>query len=125
MSDILRSLAELEKTYSDFGFAWPDEETILAQIIQECQEIKASIKNNESKERLQEEIGDLMHAAVSLCLFAGFEVEETLSNSYAKIKSRFEKVEALTKERNIDSLHGKSSEFILELWNLAKKNETS
>ncbi len=125
MSDILSNLTSLEKQFIDFGFAWPDKETILAQIVQECAEIKASMQDGEPKERLQEEIGDIMHAVVSLCLFAGFEVEETLRKAYTKVQTRFTKVEALTRERHLDSLHGQSHEFILELWNLAKKNEDS
>lgn len=120
----LKTLIELEKDTRDFGFAWPNKEAALAQAISECEEIKEAIEQNHSREDLQDEIGDLIHAAISLCIFSEFDVEETIEKITKKFASRMSIVKKLTKERGLENLQGKSIEFMLELWNEAKKNNT-
>jgi uncharacterized protein YabN with tetrapyrrole methylase and pyrophosphatase domain len=55
----------LSKTRT-FGFEWPNETMIIEQAIDECREIKDAIEKQESRDRIPEEIGDLLHSAVSL-----------------------------------------------------------
>ncbi|PJB09691.1 MAG: nucleoside triphosphate hydrolase, partial [Gammaproteobacteria bacterium CG_4_9_14_3_um_filter_38_9] len=54
----------LEKEAEQFGFKWGNTHQIMAQIKSECDEIDEHLSNiNENnKPKLQEEIGDLMHA---------------------------------------------------------------
>lgn len=62
----LKDLITLEKDARDYGLDWSDYEMILEQVIDECREIKEAINDGESKERVQEEIGDLLlHTAIS------------------------------------------------------------
>ncbi len=117
----LDSLINLEIEAREFGFDWPDRESIIEQALSECEEIKEAIQNNESKERIQEEIGDLIHTAISLCIFAGFDTKETIAKVTDKFGARMQKVKALTKEKGLLSLKGQSTEFMLELWSNAKK----
>jgi|GEM_PF-4217910 len=50
----------------------------LIKIISECNEIKQALAEHESQKRRQEEIGDLIHAAFSLCVFLDCDLEETI-----------------------------------------------
>jgi len=120
MSEALNKLIEIEKDAIEFGFEWPNEKAILQQAISECTEIQEAIENNESSDRIQEEIGDLLHAAISLCIFAGFDPEQTLNNLVKKFKTRMDNLKLVTKERKLLTLKGQSTEFMLELWDEAK-----
>lgn len=116
----LQDLILLEQEARSFGFDWPDEDCIIEQAISECDEIRDAIDQQETRERIQEEIGDLLHTAISLCLFSGFSVEETLENVVKKFGHRLKTVQQLTKEHGLDNLHGQSFDFMMELWKKAK-----
>src|SRR5262249_25610231 len=66
LSNGLHDLLTLEEDAKAFGFEWPDETMIIEQVMAECREIKEAIVKQEMRERIQEEIGDLLHSAVSL-----------------------------------------------------------
>ncbi|WP_341789019.1 MULTISPECIES: MazG nucleotide pyrophosphohydrolase domain-containing protein [unclassified Rickettsia] len=117
----LKDLITLEKDARAYGFDWSDYEMILEQVIDECREIKEAINDGESKERVQEEIGDLLHTAISLCRFLEFDVEETLNKTSTKFAKRMEAVKTLTKKHNLLNLQGQSTEFLLKLWREAKE----
>jgi uncharacterized protein YabN with tetrapyrrole methylase and pyrophosphatase domain len=118
----LCKLLRLEKDAKAFGFEWPNEAMIIEQAIDECREIKDAIEKQESRERIQEEIGDLLHSAVSLCEFAGFDVDETLTKVNVKFGKRMQAVKELTHELALLNLKGQTFEFMLELWRKAKNN---
>ncbi|MDP4725159.1 MAG: nucleotide pyrophosphohydrolase [Alphaproteobacteria bacterium] len=94
---------------------------IFEQIISECTEIKDAMRNDESPVRVQEEISDLLHAAISLCMYSGFDVNETIAIVNKKFKWRMAALKAVAAEHELDSLSGESFEFMLELWSEAKK----
>jgi len=78
-------------------------------------------KSIDYKERVQEEIGDLLHTAISLCVFLGYDVEETLNKTSAKFSKRMKAVKMLTEQHNLPNLQGQSIEFMLKLWKEAKE----
>lgn len=122
-TNALYDLLELEKEARDFGFEWPHEEAILKQAISECDEIREAIENKEPDERIQEEIGDLLHTAISLCVFAGYDTEAILAKVVKKFGSRMENVKSLTQQAGFNNLKGQSTEFMLKLWDKAKDYE--
>lgn len=116
----LKKLIALEKKSAMMGFNWPDVEAILEQAISECEEIRQSIKLNEGQTRLQEEVGDLLHAAVSLCIFAKLDVEQTVAQTTKKFEARLNALEKIMKERGYASLEGQPFDFMLDFWAEAK-----
>lgn len=84
----LQELIKTDLQTREFGFVWPDQDFIMNQIISECEEVKEAIETNEPSHRIQEEVGDLIHCVISLCLFHGFDVEETISKTEAKFSDR-------------------------------------
>ncbi len=117
----LNALIEVELAARNFGFEWPHKEMIIDQAISECHEIFDAINEGEAEERVQEEIGDLLHTAISLCIFAGFDVEQTLARVTTKFATRMAAMHELAKNRGLTSLSGQSIDFMLELWHEAKK----
>jgi uncharacterized protein YabN with tetrapyrrole methylase and pyrophosphatase domain len=119
-NNVLNDLIYLEQDAKAFGFDWPNEIMIIDQALDECREIKEAISNHESRERLQEEIGDLLHSAISLCVFTGFDVEETIAKVIVKFGSRMQAIKLLTQAEGLTNLQGQSFDFMLELWKQAK-----
>lgn len=120
--NILEKLTRLEKEAEDFGFKWENPHQIMTQIQSECIEINEHLDfaEPENKIRLQEEIGDLLHAVFSLCVFCKFDPEETLKNSVDKFERRFNAVKILAQESGLKKLNGMSFDELMNFWNKAK-----
>src|SRR5947208_2643424 len=95
---ILKKIVDLEEKATNFGFKWETTDQIMAQIQGEITEIDVHLKDGDQK-KLQEEIGDLMHAVFSLCIFCQFSPEETISNSVNKFERRFKMIQQLAAEK--------------------------
>jgi NTP pyrophosphatase (non-canonical NTP hydrolase)/GNAT superfamily N-acetyltransferase len=121
--DVLQKLIYLEQDARKFGFDWPDHFMILAQVIDECREVREEIEQGSDKARLQEEIGDLLHSVISLCVFSGFDVEETIDKINTKFSRRMRLLKELTERQNLENLNGQSIDFMLNLWRKVKKIE--
>lgn len=123
---IFNKLTTLEHEADNFGFRWDNTDQIMAQIKSECAEIMVHLKdiNNDTKKaKLQEEIGDLLHAVFSLCVFCQFDPHETLEKSVNKFERRFKEVKRLTHAQGLVTLAGKSFQELMVLWNQVKQNE--
>jgi len=118
---VLNRLIALEKDAVSFGFDWPNQAMIFDQIISECAEIQDAVQKGESPARIQEEISDLLHAVISLCMYSGCDVHDTISLILQKFSDRMTALKAVAQDHGLKTLHGKSFTFILELWSEAKK----
>jgi len=117
----LHTLIELEKAAEAYGFEWPDIPMILDYAKSECDEIQEALDKKEPEHRVQEEIGDLIHSAISLCFFAGFDVEDTIGKVNEKFSKRMDALREIGKARGFENLKGLSTEEMLALWEEAKK----
>lgn len=121
--DLIKHLEEVELEAKDYGFYWPDSASVMEQIYSECKEVDELLGNNDSStERLKEEIGDLMHAVFSLCVFCGFDSKDTLEKALNKFKKRFERTKYFAQEDGNYNLHGKNMEEMMKYWKQAKKD---
>ncbi|WP_032112804.1 MazG nucleotide pyrophosphohydrolase domain-containing protein [Candidatus Paracaedibacter symbiosus] len=123
MTHIIKKLVELELEGKDFGFYWQNTEMIFDQVISECNEIREAIVHKEGAARLQEEVGDLLHAAFSLCVFLKFDVEETLTQATNKFEKRFSTLKQIAQEEGYAHLRDETNETLMQLWNLVKQRE--
>ena len=118
--EALQKLLDLEQQAVAIGCKWPTIDAIIDQAVSECDEIRQSVKLKEGQARIQEEVGDLLHAVISLCLFAKFDIDQTLTQTVEKFGARLEALQKIMKERGYSSLDGQPFEFLLELWGEAK-----
>ncbi|MFN7662265.1 MAG: MazG nucleotide pyrophosphohydrolase domain-containing protein [Alphaproteobacteria bacterium] len=116
----LEKMISLEKEAADFGFEWPNLEMILDQAIDECREIKEALKTGSTAE-IQEEVGDLLQAAIGVCVYAGFDVEETLDKTNTKFSNRMMALKKISAEKGLETLKGQPIERMLDLWKECKK----
>lgn len=127
LTSVFSELLALEKEAEAFGFEWPDSKLIIQQALSECNEISLAIEQNEESCRIQEEIGDLIHTAISLNRFEGFNPEETMTKSTQKFKQRMKELQRIASEKEFKTLKGQSMEVLQSLWqevkNTIKKNQ--
>jgi len=121
--NIFEKLVSLEHEASEYGFRWENADQVLSQIESECTEISEHIykTNNNDKLKLQEEIGDLLHAAFSLCVFLKFNPQKTLENSVDKFEHRFRILQSLANAEGIKNLEGRSFKELMDFWDRAKQ----
>ncbi len=85
---------KLQRRAARIGFDWPEPAPILAKIEEELEEVRESLAAGRGKEKLEEEIGDLLFAVVNLARRLEVDAEEALRAANAKFERRFREVEA-------------------------------
>lgn len=115
----LDKMTALEMEAADFGFKWETAAQIKEQILSELKEVEVHLHDND-KVKLQEEIGDLLHAVLSLTIFCDLDPQQTLQNAVDKFEKRFTSVKKLAYEKGLTDLNGKSFDELMALWDLAK-----
>jgi uncharacterized protein YabN with tetrapyrrole methylase and pyrophosphatase domain len=116
---LLKQVENQELECKKFGFYWERFSQLMEQIQSECKEIQEAWENNNIP-HLQEEIGDLIQAAISLAIFCQFDPHETLSKSIKKFQKRMDALVEMAKEDGYDNLHNQSFETLMNYWNRAK-----
>lgn len=109
-----------ENELRDFGFAWEHVGQLLEQIRSECLEVEEAHRAGDQK-HLQEEIGDLLQAAISLAVFCKMDPQETLLNSINKFQERFDQIMELAQKDGHASLHNQPFSVLMSYWDRAKR----
>lgn len=90
---------KLQKKAAEVGFDWTEAEDVLAKVEEEITEIRQLMRaegdmpEEERRERLAGEIGDLLFAAVNAARFAKADPEEALARTNRKFVARFRHIE--------------------------------
>jgi MazG family protein len=114
---------QLTKKAARTGFDWDDAAGIFDKMREETGEIENALKSG-NQPKVEEELGDLLFAAVNLARFLHVDPEIALKNANAKFVRRFHEMERLAANsgRKFDDVPRSEKE---ELWNAAKLSETS
>lgn len=125
MTKLFEKALRLEQEAAEFGFCWENTQQIMAQICSECNEIQEHLLPDQNHVHpsplLQEEIGDLFHAVVSLCAFCHLDPTEILRLAVDKFESRFQMVQTLARQQGLTSLKGYPFDILMHYWNAAKR----
>ena len=109
----------LQERAAGIGFDWPDANGPLAKVKEEVAELEKE-QGTGRREQVEEELGDLLFAAVNLARKLGIEAGQALERANLKFMQRFEKLEKLAEERGLEM--GRASlEELDGLWNEVKK----
>ena len=120
MMTIFEEIEQLGQEAAVFGLQWETKDQIMIQIRNECLEIEEHLHSSEQREALQDEIGDLLHTAFSLCVFNNFSPEITLRKSLDKFAHRLNAMKDIAKEESLSHLRGKSFDELMRYWEQAK-----
>jgi nucleoside triphosphate diphosphatase len=113
---------KLGKRAARVGFDWPDASAVLDKVREEVGEIAAAVRDNESDERVSQEIGDLLFAASQLARHYKLNPETTLREANARFERRFRHVEEKLVARGRSPADADLAE-LEALWGEAKKAE--
>jgi len=110
----------LQERAAGVGFDWPDARGPMAKVKEEIKEVERETGQAGSRDKVDEEIGDLLFAVVNLARKLGVEPRQALERANAKFTRRFEQVEALAGERGLEM--GRASlEELDKLWDEVKE----
>lgn len=111
----------LARKAAKVGFDWPDVDGPLAKVDEELGELRGAIESGDA-ERIGDELGDLVVAAVNVARHVGVDAELAVRTAAGKFRRRFEAVESLVVERGID-LRSAGLDTLDGLWDEVKAAE--
>jgi nucleoside triphosphate diphosphatase len=85
--------AKLQRRAARVGFDWPEASQVLDKIAEEISEVRAELQGGGSPERLRDELGDLLFAAVNLARHLEVDAEAALRQANGKFERRFRAIE--------------------------------
>lgn len=127
LSGMAKGLDPLTKSYriqervAAVGFDWESYEGAWQKVDEELEEVRGAVESSDS-EAVEEEIGDLLFAAVNLARLAGTHPTTALSRANTKFQARFERLEQLAIERGI-RIETAGLEALDALWDEVKREE--
>lgn len=126
----------LQERAASVGFDWPDASGPLAKVREELDEVEEQLAGHGNKdqpphsdpnapgrapsEKLVEEIGDLLFAAVNLARKTGVQPGPALDRANQKFRQRFEEMERLAVSRGVE-VASAGLEVLDGLWNQVKQ----
>jgi tetrapyrrole methylase family protein/MazG family protein len=112
---------QLTRKASRIGFDWDDAAGIFEKMQEESEELKRALREQDQP-KIEEELGDLLFAAVNLSRFLKIDPEIALKKANAKFSRRFRAMEGLARKdgREFKDL---AREEMEAFWDAAKKSE--
>lgn len=112
----LMSAQQISKKAVKVGFEWPDYTTLKECLNSEIEEFEEA-REEQNKEHMEEEFGDVLFALVNVARWNKIDAEQALIKANSKFKKRFQKMEELAlknmKDHTLDEFD--------DLWKKAKK----
>ena len=119
--DPLTRAHRIQERVSGVGFDWSDPEGAFAKVAEELAEVREALAAR-AADQVEEELGDLLFAAVNLTRLAGAHPTTALARANLKFHQRFERLEALARARGI-VLETAGLEALDRLWDELKAEE--
>jgi ATP diphosphatase len=110
---------KLGKRAAMVGFDWPDAAGPRAKLLEELAEVDAA-QRGEGNSSLEDEVGDLLQAAVSLARHLRVDPETALRRANGRFEARFRAMEALAAQRGL-ALAKLDAPGLDSLWEDVKK----
>ena len=90
----------IQEKVKGIGFEWDNLDDVWSKVFEEIQELKVEIENE--SDSIEEEFGDVLFSLVNLSRYIKVQPENALAKTNNKFIQRFQLMEELTKERNLN-----------------------
>jgi MazG family protein len=117
----LMQALEVSKKAAKLGFEWPDESGVLEKAREEITELETAM-HSESRERVAEEVGDLLFTVVNIARWQKVDPELTLRDMVRRFRARFSHMENAAREAGLELGVLPPAQWE-ELWKNAKSND--
>jgi uncharacterized protein YabN with tetrapyrrole methylase and pyrophosphatase domain len=111
----------LTEKASGVGFDWPDVKGILKKLDEEMKEFEEAL-SHQKRNRIREEIGDLLFVIVNIARFLKIDPEAALRRTIEKFTSRFHYIERSLQKKG-KTLQESNLLEMDRLWGEAKKRK--
>ncbi len=112
-----------QKRAAQVGFDWNDPLPALQKLKEEISEVESVLSSDRSdKKKIEDEIGDLLFAAVNVARLSGVDAEMALRNAVRKFVARFKAIEEVAKQQG-RSLTEMGLEEMDAIWDEVKRSE--
>ena len=92
---------KLQKRAARVGFDWTELPPVFAKVREELAELEHEIASGSPRERLEDELGDVLFAAANMARKLGVDPEQALRGTNRKFERRFRHMESRLKERGL------------------------
>lgn len=117
--DPLTRAHRMQEKAAGVGFDWPDREGPTAKVNEELAEVLAEVESG-SPDRVADEVGDLLFAAVNLARHVGAHPTNALARANQKFEARFKRLEELARQRGVEMSQASLGELDA-LWDEVKR----
>lgn len=115
----------VQRRAAHIGFDWGQVAGPLAKLAEEIEELKAALRAEpRGSPRLEDEMGDIIFAAVNVARFAGVDAEQALRAAVERFAARFAAMQHLAAQQGED-LRKMNLDQMDALWAKAKKADSS
>jgi len=106
------------------GFDWPAPMDVLDKLAEEITEIRLALQNHESRDRIEEEVGDLYFALVNFNRKMQIDSDKAFQSGVDKFQRRFN---ALCQhiENNGQNVSDLTADELESVWQLVKQEENN
>jgi len=128
LEGVPKSLPPLIKAYriqekvKGVGFEWKEREQVWDKVMEELQELKYEVDTKASKDKVEDELGDLLFALVNYARYVGINPEDALERTNKKFIRRFQFIETES-AKDGKKIEDMTLEQMDEYWNKAKEGE--
>ncbi|MCZ2442223.1 MAG: nucleoside triphosphate pyrophosphohydrolase [Flavobacteriales bacterium] len=104
------------------GFEWTNRKDVWHKVEEEMAELQQAVENNESFERIEDELGDVFFSLINYARFINQNPEDALERTNRKFIRRFQHMEKRAKENGL-AINELSLKQLDVWWNEAKQTE--
>lgn len=128
LSGVPKSLPPLLKAYrmqekaKGVGFEWETREEVWDKVMEEMEELKTEVDDGKSKDRIEDEFGDLLFALTNYARYLGINPDDALERTNRKFIRRFQFIETESAKEG-KSVQEMSLNEMDAYWNKAKETE--
>lgn len=109
----------LQERAAEVGFDWEDVDGVIDKFEEEAEEMRDAIKSGD-RDKMTDELGDLLFALVNVGRWLGINPEEALRRTGAKFTRRFQQIEKAARQ-NGKKLSDMGLYEMEEIWQASKK----